>query len=383
MRLLSIPLALLLNACSDGPTKPTPPQVNGWRTASAEASNEGLGDDFWGRLVVAGNRLLAMRGNGEIWRSDSYSSGWTKMNWTWLGTPTSWFADGDSVWIGTQEPGRFYGCKVSNWACTDLKLPDPDTFGVSHVGRKGSQFIVVSGGDGVRSVWQYGKAGWLDWSQGFPLDEIYRTLEYGDTLWAATWRNGLWYRVGSENTWKRQAAPRETWMTSRSDSAIRPRGIAWYHGALWTGDQSGELTRIPNGKAPYQASRNCRPTIDGPGACRDQPLYAYSLLAYGEKLFVGGFFGGNPQVLDEATGFWLPTEAAGWCWNDGKTCGGLTTWDMVGLGDTVYTASRRFIMKIALKDVTTFAPWMMDRYGWPRDTSWRDSVLRRNNPLGM
>lgn len=380
MRLL--PLFALLLSCSEKPVQTPPPPPSGWRPASVEAQSQGEGDNFWWRLTSAGNRLLAMTGMGDIWVSESYSAGFRKMEWKNPGTPSVWYAEGDSVWIGTEKPGRLYGCRISSWSCTDLKSPDADSFDISYVGKLKGKLIANSVAGGVRSLWAWSGGGWQDWSQGFPLDAIYRSLEIGDTLWAATWSKGLWYRVGSEASWKKPPPPRSTWLV-RQDSAFAPRGLAWHHGALWVSDWTQEITRMPNGKPPYSGVTNCLQDDNGPiGGCRNPPLNPFALLSYRDRLFVGGYYGAAPYVLDETTGFWITTEIAGWCWNEGSTCGGKRTWDLVGLGDTLYSASSRFIMKIPLSEVPGFQPSLMAKFHWSSDTSWRDSVLRRNNPIG-
>jgi hypothetical protein len=174
-------------------------------------------------------------------------------------------------------------------------------------------------------------------------------------------------------------APKITWNTY-NDTAKSPRGLAWYKGALWVGDWTGEITQMPGGTAPYSASANC-PSANAPSGCRKQPINNFTMLSYGGHLFVGGYFGAAPYVYDDTTGFWITTEIKGWCWNNGNTCGGTRTWDMVGLGDTIYSASSRFIMKLPLSKVPRFSDTMYTEFSWPRDTSWRDSLWRRNNPL--
>ncbi|MBK8800976.1 MAG: hypothetical protein IPN71_02765 [Fibrobacteres bacterium] len=379
MRLL--PLFALLLSCSEKPVQ-TPPPPSGWRPASVEAESQGEGDNFWWRLTSAGNRLLAMTGMGDIWVSESYSAGFRKMEWKWPGRPYTIAAEGDSAWVGTEEPGRVYKCRITNWACVDLKLPDPDSMHVGYVGKFKDNIVVSSDAYKVRSIWWLNQGTWKDWSQGFPIDgTIYRTLEIGDTLWAATWSNGLWYRVASEASWKRQPSPRRTWVLG-PDSATAPRGIAWHSGALWVAYQSKDIIRMPNAKPPYQTSSNCLSKDGLYGDCKNPPVNIYSILSYRDRLFVGGYYGAAPYVLDERTGFWITTEIAGWCWNDNAQCGGTRTWDLVGLGDTLYSASSRYIMKIPLAEVPGFQPSMMAQFHWSSDTSWRDSVLRRNNPIG-
>ncbi len=318
---------------------------------------------------------------GDIWVSSAFSSGWKKQNWTLPGTPYSWYAEADSVWIGTEKPGRLYGCRVSNWNCKDLLLPVPDSASLGHVSRFKDKIWAFADAYQVRWVLTYDASGWNSWADGFPIDAPYRTLVVGDTLWAATWEHGLWYRVGTESTWKKQPSQRTTWNYLRLDSSENPRGISWHHGALWVGDWSGEVTKMSGGHAPYQAVGNCPAGASLPN-CRHQPNNIFSLLSYHDRLYVGGFFGAAPFVLDEPTGFWITTEIVGWCWNDGNTCGGKRTWDMVGLGDTLYSASSRFIMKLPLAKVPTFDTSMMARFFWNPDTSKRDSIFRRNNPIG-
>lgn len=381
MKVFGFGLSLLLGACSgDKPSSP-PPDPHSWDAASAEAPDQGEGDEYWWRLTKAGTRLLAMTSTSVIWRSQAYSAGWQKMTWSNTGEPNAWHAEGDSVWIGTRKPGRLYACRVSDWTCKDLRMPIPDSAEVAHVTRFQEKVRAFADAYRVRWVLTLDAAGWGDWDNGFPVDVPYRTLVVGDTLWAASWEHGLWYRVGSETTWKKQQSQRETWKTFRLDSAKNPRGLAWHHGALWVADWAGEVTRMPGAHAPYQAVGNCPAGASLPN-CRHQPTNIFSLLSYKDRLYVGGFFGAAPFVLDEPTGFWITTEIAGWCWNDGNTCGGKRTWDLVGLGDTLYSASSRYIMKLPLSKVPVFDTSMMTRFYWNPDTSRRDSIFRRNNPIG-
>lgn len=332
------------------------------------------------RLISARDRLLAMTGLGEIWRSQAFSAGWEKMAWPYAGTPYSWYAEGDSVWIGTEKPGRLYGCAVSSWVCRDMKPPIPDSLMVDHIRKYQGNLVVFATAYKTRFAATFRGGAWDNsLSNGFPIDAPYRTFAMGDTLWAGTWESGLWYRVASESAWTRQRAPRMTWYSKAVDSVVWPRGLAWHHGALWVADWSGEVTRMPGGRAPYVGVSNCPNNASG---CRSQPSINYALLSYRDRLYLGGYNGAAPYVLDEATGFWITTEIAGWCWSDGDVCGGKRTWDLVGLGDTLYSASSRFIMKIPLAEIPTFSPDLMTRFGWSPDTSWRNSVLRRNNPVG-
>lgn len=233
----------------------------------------------------------------------------------------------------------------------------------------------------IRKVWTANSQGWDSiLANDFPLDAPYRSLVVGDTFWAATWESGLWYRAASDSVWKRQAAPR--WIAlGLKDSLTNPRGLAWHNGALWVADWASTVTRMPGGRAPYEAVDNCVWDSIQSTSCRRGPVNIFSLLSYGGRLFSAGYFGASPHVLDEARGFWIPMEIAGWCWDNDNVCGGKRTWDMVGLGDTLYTASSRFLMKIPLSQVPVFTESLMDRFHWPRDTSFRDSLFRRNNPL--
>lgn len=381
MKDLAIGLLLLMSACGGDKSHSPPPDPHSWELASAEAPEQGEGAEYWWRLTSAGNRLLAMTSTSAIWRSTAYSGGWQKMPWPHTGEPNSWHADGDSVWVGTRKPGRLYGCQISDWTCRDLRLPIPDTAEVAHVTRFGDKLRAFADAYRVRWVLTLDAGDWTDWGDGFPVEVPYRTLIVGDTLWAASWEHGLWYRVGSEPTWKKQRSQRQTWLTFELDSAEHPRGLAWHHGALWVADWAGEVTRMPGARAPYQAVGNCPAGASLPH-CRHQPTNIFSLLSYKDRLYVGGYFGAAPFVLDETTGFWITTEIAGWCWNDGDICGGKRTWDLVGLGDTLYSASSRFIMKLPLSKVPVFDTSMMKRFFWNPDTSKRDSILRRNNPIG-
>lgn len=380
MRVHAFLLAALLAACtSDHPTNANTGPTDGWRPASDEASSQGTDSSYWWRLTTAGTRLLAMKGNGALWLSSSYSNGWKQLAWTKSGTPYSFYATADSIWIGTENPGRLYGCQIQGWTCTDLALPKADSLDVYAIDRIRGAMFVASVGTLICTLQIKTDSGWSDWGQGFSLDVPYRTLVVGDTLWMAGWENGLWYRVWGTSTWTRMHAPKITWNTY-NDTAKNPRGLAWYKGALWVGDWTGEITQMPNGSAPYSASGNCPPT-NAPSGCRKQPINNFSMLSYGGHLFVGGYFGAAPYVYDDTTGFWITTEIEGWCWNNGNTCGGTRTWDMVGLGDTIYTTSSRFVMKLPLSKVPRFSDTMFTEFSWPTDTSWRDSLWRRNNPL--
>jgi hypothetical protein len=378
MKMPALILAALLAACSsDHSTKANDGPTDGWRPASEEASSEGTDSTYWWRLTTAGTRLLAMRGDGTIWLSASYSNGWQKLAWSHSGTPHSFYATADSIWIGTENPGRLYGCKIQGWMCTDLQLPKADSLGIEAITKQHDSLVVFSAAYQIRGIFRGNLNAWKDETALSPNLVPYRVMLVGDTLWAATWDQGLWYRVWGSSTWTRMHAPRATFA---SDSVWNPRGLAWYQGALWVGDWAREITRMPSGTAPYQASRNC-PFPNAPSGCRDLPVNIFTMLSYGGHLFVGGYFGAAPYVYDDATGFWITTEIKGWCWNSGNTCGGSRTWDMVGLGDTIYTTSSRFVMKLPLSKVPRFSDTMMTQFSWPTDTSWRDSLWRRNNPL--
>lgn len=261
-----------------------------------------------------------------------------------------------------------------------MNLPLPDSFKVFDLETFRSELVVFAYAYRDPRVMRWNGSAFQSWGLGFPDGATNRSIAIGDTIWAATWEDGLWFRTASDSIWRRQAAPR--WIAlGLKDSLTNPRGLAWHNGALWVADWASTVTRMPGGRAPYEAVDNCVWDSIQSTSCRRGPVNIFSLLSYGGRLFSAGYFGASPHVLDEARGFWIPMEIAGWCWDNDNVCGGKRTWDMVGLGDTLYSASSRFVMKIPLSQVPVFSEPLMDRFHWPRDTSFRDSLFRRNNPL--
>lgn len=134
---------------------------------------------------------------------------------------------------------------------------------------------------------------------------------------------------------------------------------------------------MPGGKAPYRAARNCPPDVD---TCRrDLPVNILAMTSWKDRLFVAGYFGASGHVFDDSSRQWIPLEDS-WCWNNMADCGGTRTYDLVGLGDTLYAATNRFIMKFPIADLPKMTPAIAAKYHWPRDTTWRDKFLYITNP---
>lgn len=372
--------AILLVGCGDKVvTTPPSPPISGWRTAGLESPDRGEGDHFWYRLAVAGQRLVVLESMGDIWVSASYSNGWKKWNWSMPGTPHSIHARGDSLWVGTESPCRLYRCSITSQNCQDLRIGVPDSLVLVAIGEVRRQIVCRATSYQQDSTMILGSAGWQNWGEGHPNSSPYRFLTVGDTVWSATWEHGLYYRVYGEATWKRMPAPMMTWLTKPrlQDTAENPRGLAWHRGDLWVADWSGEMTRMPGGRVPYQAVRNCPPNLD---ACvRDLPVNLFAAASVEGRLVVAGYFGASGHVLDDSSRQWIPLEDS-WCWNDLRDCGGTRTWDLVGLGDTIYSASNRFIMKFPVSDLPRMTTAIAKRYRWPLDTAWRDTFLNVLNP---
>ena len=220
---------------------------------------------------------------------------------------------------------------------------------------------------------------WIDWGQGHSVSSPYRLLTVGDTVWSATWENGLWYRVWGAPSWVRMPAPLWTLSSKFHDTLEHPRGLAWHRGSLWVADWSGEVTEMPGGKAPYHAVRNCPGDARKETCLRDLPVNLFAATEHKGRLFVAGYFGASGHVLDDSSRQWITLEDT-WCWNDYSDCGGTRTWDLAGLGDTLYAASSRFVMKIALADLPKMSPQLVTRWRWPVDTAWRDTFLHLPNP---
>lgn len=378
-RPLSALLALALVSCGESTSSPAPAPVRGWSSAGLESPDRGEGDAFWFRIGVSGTRLVVLGSMGDLWMSARYSAGWSKVAWSQPGTPISLLAREDSVWVGTEKPGRLYRCAVPSWTCVDLRIPAPDSALVRSMTAIKGHLLVEASVYGLKDLFLDSANRWIPWDSGLPLSAPYRLLTVGDTVWSATWENGLWYRVWGAPSWIRMPAPVKTRWSAPRDSANFPRGIAWHRGSLWVADWSGEVTEMPGGKAPYQGVRNC-PGDDRKASClRDLPINLFAATEHGGRLFVAGYFGASGHVLDDSSRQWITLEDT-WCWNDYRDCGGTRTWDLAGLGDTLYAASSRFVMKIALADLPKMSPQLVTRWNWPVDTAWRDTFLHVPNP---
>lgn len=380
MKRLLLCAFVTLTSCAETVTESANQTIPGWRTAGLEAPSNGEGDTQWVKLVAAGNQLVSLNTMGGLWSSSSYSSGWKKIDWKYQGIPYSIFADKDTVFVGTKLPSRLFKCAMQSWGCIDLKSLAPDTAGITAIAKIQGNLIYTAEAYPHGYIHSLQEGTWLDWRQGHPNSSPYRFLEIGDTLWSATWENGLWYRVWGEDTWKRQAPPAMTWAVKgsiKNDTAIHPRGLTWHRGSLWVGDWAMETTEIPGGKAPYRAARNCPPDVD---TChRDLPVNILAMTSWKNRLFVAGYFGASGHVFDDSSRQWIPLEDS-WCWNNMADCGGTRTRDLVGLGDTLYAATNRFIMKFPIADLPKMTPAIAAKYHWPRDTTWRDKFLYITNP---
>ncbi len=320
-----------------------------------------------------------MNSVGGLFASASYSTGWARIPWDNVGTPYEFTIQQDTIWVGTVKPGRLYAARIGEWRWTAHPLGLADSFTVAGLGSIRNSLVLVAAKAGERRICLRTGSEWLRWDSAFPLASTARLFPVGDTLWAATWESGLWYRVWGESAWKKLLAP---WMTDwwkTRDSLKNPRAMAWHQGALWIGDWLNELTEAPGGKPPYRGYRNCRQGADDPTGCKEIPLNILSMLSYRDHLFVSGHWPASGFVLDDSSGFLLPM-AEGWCWNDLADCGGLQTRDLVGLGDTLYAAGSRFIMKFPLADLPALTPANAALWKWNPDTRWRDSLWALPNP---
>jgi hypothetical protein len=133
------------------------------------------------------------------------------------------------------------------------------------------------------------------------------------------------------------------------------------------------------GGTPYEATRNCPGGGDDPTYCKEISLQIQTMTAHGGRLFIGGYFAASGHVFDDSSRQWIPM-AEGWCWNDLNDCGGTRMRDMVGLGDTIYAAGNRFIMKFPMSDLPKLTPELAKSLNWPSDTNWRQNILRKPNP---
>jgi len=374
---------VFLCSCAEGVTAvPVAAQVPGWRTAGLESPQRGEGDTQWVNVQAAGTRLVAMNSVGQLWVSAGYSSGWARVSWSNPGTPYSIRTDNDSLWVGTEKPSRLYNARIGEWHWKDLKIPVPDTAPITIVGRFKGRTLAVGAAYRQDYVLLQDGEKWTDWGQGKTGSSPFRLLEVGDTLWAGTWESGLWYRVWGEASWKYQkAAARTSFVpgTARNDTTRFIRGLAWHRGSLWTADWGGETTEMPGGKAPYIAARNCPPDSSGAACLRDLPVNLLTMISWKDRLIAAGFFGSSGHVFDDSSRHWIPLEDS-WCWNDYVDCGGTRTYDLVGLGDTVYAATNRFIMKFPVSLLPKMSPALEARYHWPTDTSWKNKYLYVKNP---
>lgn len=369
-------VAVVLAGCGEKTTGPATPS-KGWRSAGLEAPGRGMGDEQWEKLTVAGERLLAMNSLGGMFVSAAYSGGWTKIPWTEQGTPYEFTALRDTLWVGTEKPGRLYAARIGEWQWKPVPLGISDSFTVYGLHAFRSELVVMAAKYLERHFFLRSAQGWISWDSGYPMASSARMLDVGDTLWSATWESGLWYRVWGEPSWKNLPAPRATWLR---DSVFNPRGLAWHEGSLWIGDYGNEMTRATGGRAPFRAYRNCAGGANNGIGCKEIPLNIYTALEHRGRLFVSGHFPASGFVWDDSSGFFLPM-AEGWCWNDLADCGGLQTRDLVGLGDTLYAAGSRFIMKFPLSDLPVFSKENAAVWKWNLDPRWRDSLWALPNPV--
>ena len=374
-RWCAILLATALVGCGEKTAGPVSP-AKGWRSAGLEAAGRGFGDEQWENLAVAGERLIAMNSLGGLFVSAAYSGGWTKIPWANPGTPYEFAIHHDTLWVGTEKPGRLFAARVGVWKWTQIPLGLSDSFTVYGLHSFRDSLVVIAAKYLERRVYMRGTGGWVPWDSGYPMASTARMLDVGDTLWSATWESGLWYRVWGEPSWRKLPAPKATWL---SDSVNHPRGLAIHDGSLWIGDWGSEMTRAPGGRSPYRAYRNCAGGVDNGVGCKEIPLDIYTVLEYRGHLFVSGHFPASGFVWDDSSGFFLPMTE-GWCWNDLADCGGLQTRDLVGLGDTLYAAGSRFIMKYPLSDLPVFSRDNAAIWKWDLSTHWRDSLWALPNP---
>lgn len=371
-------LAAALAGCGEKTAGPVAP-IKGWRSAGLEAAGRGFGDEQWEKIASSGERLIAMNSLGGLFVSAAYSGGWSKIPWANPGTPYEITVLRDTLWVGTEKPGRLYAARIGDWSWRPMPLDITDSFTVYGLQAFRDSLVVMAAKYLERHIYLRSAGGWIPWDSGFPMASTARMLDVGDTLWSATWESGLWYRVWGESSWKKLPAP---WMTDwwdKRDSLHTPRGLAWHDGSLWLGDWLNELSRAPGGHPPYQGYRNCAGGTDNGVGCKEIPLNIYTVLSYRGHLFVSGHFPASGFVWDDSSGFFLPM-AEGWCWNDLVDCGGLQTRDLVGLGDTLYAAASRFIMKFPLSDLPVFTKENAAAWKWNLDTRWRDSLWALPNP---
>jgi hypothetical protein len=384
--LLLLTAFVFLCSCADGVTAvPVAAQVPGWRTAGLEAPQRGEGDTQWTKLLTIGERMVALNTTGGMWISAGYSSGWKRIPWeVSQGIPYRMVALQDTLCASTTTPGkgRVYCSKIDEWKWVNQNVPIPESLGVDGLGIVKGRLIAFA--VNVTSNYAFIRNGgqWTDFSQGFPRDVPFRLLEVGDTLWAGTWEDGLWYRVWGEASWKHQPAAAITMFipgTAYVDTTFAIRGLAWHRGSLWMAEWGGETTEMPGGKAPYIAARNCPPNSVDPSCLRDLPVNLLTMISWKDRLITAGFFGSSGHVFDDSSRHWLPLEDS-WCWNNYADCGGTRTRDLVGLGDTVYAATNRFIMKFPITELPKMSPALEARYHWPTDTSWKNKYLYVKNP---
>lgn len=364
--------------CAEKTVGTVSPPAKGWRSAGLEAPNRGAGDDQWQRLVSSGDRLIAMSTVGRMFASASYSNGWAEIPWGQIGTPFQFLVAGDSLWVGTESPGRLYVSAIGKWSWVPVTVPLPDSATIYGLDRIKNAIVLFAVKPMGRHVLLREGGGWVDWEAGFPLDGPYRTLSVGDTLFAATFESSTWMRVVGEPAWKRLPPVRHTGGTQ--DSLTHPRGLAWHGPGLWIADWRNEVALAASGTPPYVAYRNCLGGYANANGCNDLALNPLVLLPHRGRLFLSGHFPASGFVLDDSSGMWIPL-AEGWCWNDLRDCGGLRTRDLVGLGDTLYAAGSRFIMKFPLSDVPVLTPELAASLSWSPDTRWRDSLRALPNPI--
>jgi hypothetical protein len=139
------------------------------------------------------------------------------------------FAEGDSLWLGTEKPAKLFVSKVGEWKWRDLHMPVPDTGMIEGIARIKGRLLCFGYAYPMDYVFLQEGENWRPWGEGHGYSSPYRLLTVGDTVWSATWEKGLYFRIWGDSSWTRMPSPRNTWL---SDTANSPRGLAWYKGDL-------------------------------------------------------------------------------------------------------------------------------------------------------
>ena len=360
--LLAMMLGLMACSHSTGPAAAAP---FGWRYAglqSVDPDGKGQFDD----ILAVGHRLFVHDGQGHLWNSTSYSSGWVAVPVpVGGGFINAWATDGKSLYLGTLQPGKVYVYSPDSSHWTDLGLAGMDTSDIYGVSWYRGHLVVTRDNHSGTQVKIRNDTGWLDWSTGYSGWGPYRLLPVGDTLWATTYESDPWFRVWGEPAWKQLPAMKFSYGRPILDTDSHPRGIAHYKGDIWIGWYFSNMSQLVGGKLPYKAYRNC--LNRQPDGCKDLPLTIYTVISFGNHLFVGGFWPESGYVLDDASGKFMPL-LDGWCWDNYSQCGGTTTWNYAGIGDTLYAAGNYRIMKYPLSDLPQVTAANKALWGWPPDS---------------